>query len=94
MTEMTRHMVRMLLLAFCGMMSVLDVFGTSFAKNDLCYIENDAEELPLNKTHLLLILNVVDDVTKVQIGADTFFAWAGSVSVGRRAHKPVPCPRS
>ncbi len=73
MTEMTRHMVRMLLLAFCGMMSVLDVFGASFAKNDLCYIENDAEELPPGKKHLLLILNVVDDVAKVNVKTNLTF---------------------
>ena len=45
----------------------------SFAKNDLYYIENDAEELPPDKKHLLLILNVVDDVTKVNVKTNLMF---------------------
>ena len=62
-----------LVLAFCGVMSALDLFGMSFAKNDLYYIENDAEELPPDKKHLLLILNVVDDVTKVNVKTNLMF---------------------
>ena len=49
MTRWAKPMARGLIFFFCSVFCALDVFGTSFAKNDLYYIENDAEELPPDK---------------------------------------------
>ena len=72
-SRQTYHKALLLILVFCGVISVLDAFGTSLEKNDLYYIENDAVALPSDKKHLFLILNVVDDVTKVNVKTNLMF---------------------
>ncbi len=73
MTWTVRHMVRMLISVFSGVFFAIDIYGTSIAKNDLAYIENDIIELPSAKKQLTLILTVVDDEAKVNVKTNLTF---------------------
>jgi len=68
-----KTMARALMFFLCSAFFIWDAFGTSLSENDLAYIENDVVELPPGKEHLLLILKVVDDETKVNVKTNLTF---------------------